>query len=274
MASPHSLLRNVLRLNGLSCLVFGGLLATLPADVAAFLGQTPELLLRLVGFGLLANGAHLLLVSLRKQPSAAEVMWFSLGDLAWWSASLLLFAAGIWVTSPFGIAALLAVALMVASLGLAQIFLLGMRRKGVSAQEHWRAIGRSWMALPLWVKLWLTVLNVVFLAAFSFMPSDIGRITLAAYFASGPLLFAFAFQQGGLTRHMGAAHLLTFAPLLAWLWTAHGTLTAGELRYAIFLAAALILCLAWDVWDIARWLKGEREVIGGRQPRSSALSGG
>ena len=97
-------LKNVLRINAASCIIFGilGILAS--SSVADFFGDPPKWLVQATGAVLTMNGLHLILVSLRKTVKTWEIFYFSLGDLAWWLGSVFLIAANIWIcllyTSP------------------------------------------------------------------------------------------------------------------------------------------------------------------------------
>lgn len=253
----------VLRLNAASCLGFGVLFLTLPGGVSFVLGSVPPAVLVGLGIVLLFNGAHLLFASMRTRPNSAEILWFAMGDMAWWLATLSLIAAGVWITAPAGIAIAFFVALGVAGIGIGQIFHVGVDHSGLPAPEHWRRIGSSWMALPLWVKIWLFALNAAFLLAPIFFPWEAARIVLIAYVASGPLLGAFAVFEGGLTRAIGLAHLVPWVPMLLWLtiWIGSSEAHGLALGYAVFVAAMTAICLVFDVYDLWRWVRGERAII-------------
>ncbi|WP_316015626.1 hypothetical protein [Roseobacter sp. HKCCA0434] len=248
-------LQSVLVANAASCVGFGALFLLWPTGVSGFLGKVPPGVLVLLGIGLIGNGLHLAYAA-KRGAGAAEVLWFSLLDLGWWLGSLGLVASGMWVVRPGGVAACLVVAVCVAALGLVQLFELGRGRAGRSGAAHLRAIGRSWLVLPRWVKVWLWGLNALFLLSPVFLPWAEAQVVLLAYVASGPLLAAFAFVEGGLSRAMGLAHLIPWAPLPVWLagW--------GAQPYAGVLAAAVAICLAFDLYDLARWLRGDRAVMG------------
>ena len=111
----------VLRLNAASCLGFGALFALAPGTVAAFLGSAPALLVLVLGVGLLGNGL-LLVLSARagRVPRRQEVLFFCAGDMGWVAATLVLVAAGLWITAPAGQAVALVVAGMVGWLGFMQ----------------------------------------------------------------------------------------------------------------------------------------------------------
>lgn len=254
----------LLRLNAASCLGFGLVFVAVPEAVAGFLGAAPPGAVLLIGAGLVANGIHLAIAARRPRPSRAEVIWFSAGDMAWWLMSLGLIASGTWVTSPGGIAATAVVAAAVAGLGLGQLWHLGRDATGLGPSAHAARIVASWRGLPGWVKLWLAALNAVFLAAIAFVPSDLARVVLVAYVASGPLLAGFAVLEGGLTRAMGLGHLLPWTPMLVWLLDAlgRGLLSPAQAVYALCLATAVIVCLGFDLADLVRWWRGERAPIG------------
>jgi hypothetical protein len=146
----------------------------------------------------------------------------------------------------------------------------------------WRRIGRSWLGMKTWVKLWLFFLNGVFLAAFAFGYDPLAFWTLAAYGASGPLLVLMMRAQGGLTRLLGIAHLIPWVPLVAYLCGRLGTAALGPrlapatdpglFAYAVVLLAVVVVCLAFDVWDVVRWARGERFVLGSRAAYEAGAS--
>ncbi|GAB4543382.1 MAG: hypothetical protein Tsb0010_19910 [Parvularculaceae bacterium] len=129
-----SRLKTILRLNAASCFGFGALFALAPASVAAFLSDTPApgWLILALGLGLLANGAHLVLAASRAKLRAGEVLHFAIGDFLWVAATIALIVFGVWITTPAGIEAALAVALMVGAFGGLQIVGLQKMRRASS----------------------------------------------------------------------------------------------------------------------------------------------
>jgi len=135
-----------------------------------------------------------------------------------------------------------------------------------------RRIQLSWLSMKPVVKVWLFFLNAVFLAAllFPLQPLTIG--VLVAYVAAGPLLAAFMIRQRGLTRLLGVAHIVPWVPLAGYLLLrlagdaagprlnldTHGALYA----YVLLLLGTVSICLAFDIYDVVRWLRGERFVLG------------
>lgn len=114
-------LATVLRLNALSCFVFGAIFLLQPVGIAAFLGAPPVMLIALLGAALLLNAA-LLWASQHKgrAPRRQEVLFFCMGDFLWVVATLALVAFGLWITASAGQVASLVVAAGVGALGVLQ----------------------------------------------------------------------------------------------------------------------------------------------------------
>lgn len=258
-------LKFVMRLNAASCLTFGLLFALASQTVAAFLCDIPSTVIFALGIVLLGNGAHLIVASRRTKIWEIEVIWFSLGDFSWWLATLALIVANFWITAPLGILVAFIVALVVAGLGVAQLWLFGRHRHGNTNTEHLNAFGASWMALPMWVKIWLIVLNGVFLAAFVYLPDRIAEVTLIAYFATAPLLAGQVGYDAGLRRILALAHLVPWIPLFAWL-----VMNFDGSSYATILTGTLAICLAFDLNDLFLFIKGDRALISSPKSQKTA----
>lgn len=246
-----------MRLNAASCVSFGLLFIVASNAVAMFLGEVPQVVIIALGFGLLGNGAHLIGASGRTEIRAKEVIWFSLGDFTWWLATLALIVADFWITTFWGIIVAVMVATIVAGLGVAQLWILGLYTHGNTDKEHLTAVATSWMAFPLWVKVWLIFLNGVFLTAFAFLPDRVAEVTLVAFFAPAPILAGQVGYDAGLRRILALAHLVPWIPLLAWL-----VITPNPTNYTALLIATVTICLAFDIADLCRFIKGERAVLG------------
>ncbi len=146
----------------------------------------------------------------------------------------------------------------------------------------WKRIGRSWLGMKTWVKVWLFFLNGVFLAAFAFAHDPVAFWTLTAYGASGPLLLVMMRVQGGLTRLLGIAHLIPWLPLVAYLIVRLSTSAFGPqiaaatdptlFAYVAVLLASVGVCLGFDLWDTGRWLAGERFILGSREAYEAGAS--
>lgn len=250
-------LKFVMRLNAASCVLFGLLFIMAPYAVATFLGDAPQIIITVLGFGLLGNGAHLIIASRRAQILENEIIWFSVGDFTWWLATLALVVANIWITTTWGIAVAVIVAVMVASLGVAQLWMLGLHAHGNTSKQHLKAFATSWMAFPLWVKVWLIFLNGVFLAAFALLPDRVAEVTLVAYFATAPLLAGQVGYDAGLRRILALGHLVPWIPLLLWL-----VMIPVTTSYTALLTITVAICLAFDINDLWLFIKGERAIVG------------
>ncbi|MDZ4863799.1 MAG: hypothetical protein SGJ01_10355 [Gemmatimonadota bacterium] len=140
------------------------------------------------------------------------------------------------------------------------------------SRSTFQHIAASWLSLKPWVKCWLFFLNAVFLAAFAFAADPAARWILLAYAASGPLLAWLMVRQRGLTRLLGVAHLVPWAPLLVYIALRLSSELVGPAvtlavepflaGYLYILLACLTVCLALDAWDVVRYLRGERYVLG------------
>lgn len=289
-------LRNVLRLNAVSCLVFGLIFVVNPYQSAAFLGPVPVDLLQVLGVLLCVNGIHLAFASMRQEPSVTEVLYFSAGDVVWFLGSVALVGANCFVTTVGGQVSTILVAIGVLSLGLAQIWLLA-EIKSAGRPEHSapeavqndfvplklgraQAIIVSWVSMKRWIKIWLFALNGLFLAATMFLYDPAANLILAAYVASGALLASIVIWQRGLTRLLGFGHLLPWLPLVAYLGLRLGTEAAGPrispdvspvlFGYISTLLIALVVCLVLDAHDCWRWWRGERYRLGSK---NAAIAG-
>ncbi|WP_156023509.1 hypothetical protein [Sulfitobacter donghicola] len=224
--------------------------------LAEFLGDPPVGLLQMLGAVLVANGIHLVLSSLRQRLNKWEVLYFSFGDLAWWLGAVFLIATQIWITAPLGVMSLFAVSVAVAILGVAQMWFLALYNNQRSNAEHWRAIKNSYWAMPKWVFIWLCFLNVYFLMSLFYWPNPLAVVVLLGFVATGPLLAAQIAFDGGLRRILGLGHLIPWVPLLVWLIAYD-----GKHLYQIGLIILLAICLAFDLFDVWRFWRGDRSVF-------------
>jgi len=151
-----------------------------------------------------------------------------------------------------------------------------------SARQTLARIAASWLSIKRWVKAWLFLLNAIFLFALAFWDTAIARWILAAYAASGPLLAVLMWRQRGLTRFLGVAHLIPWLPLLIYLLLRLTTELAGAqisvatspalAAYLWVLVVAITLCLLWDAYDVVRYLRGQRFVLGSAAAAAAGAS--
>lgn len=117
-------LKNVMRANAISCLVFGALFALQPSLVANFLGgasPAPQSYILILGFLLILNGLHLLWASRVPLPQKELILYFSTGDYLWVIGSIGLIVSRVWITTTGGMLVASAVAVMVGLFGVLQM---------------------------------------------------------------------------------------------------------------------------------------------------------
>jgi hypothetical protein len=117
-------LKNVLRANAASCIIFGLMFLWAPLEIALFLSAdfpAPEIVLFLLGAVLVVNGLHLIWASAQTPPNKLLVLYFSFGDLLWALGSAILLIGSIWVTTIPGVIATILVSTVVATLGVLQV---------------------------------------------------------------------------------------------------------------------------------------------------------
>lgn len=144
------------------------------------------------------------------------------------------------------------------------------------------AIGRSWLSLKLWVKSWLFFLNAVFLAALFLPDTSLRDWVLYTYVAAGVCLLPIMLVQRGLTRLLGLGHLIPWVPLVVYLTLRITSDLAGPaltwsdspfvFGYVVVLLATTLVCLALDVYDLSRWIRGERYVMGSAEAVAAGAS--
>jgi len=140
----------------------------------------------------------------------------------------------------------------------------------------------SWTSMKLWVKAWLFWLNVVLLAAFAFLHDPLAWATLVSLPVTFVLLMGIALYHGGMVRILGLGHLIPWLPLLAYLdFRMTGSLVGPQITYAgdpglfiwtVVLGLTLGVCLALDFYDVVRWQRGERFVLGSKAAHAAGAS--
>lgn len=289
--------RYTLAANAGTCFSFGFLFVFFAPDVAQFLGNDLVLVTRIIGALLIGHGVHLSWAAGFSSLPRELVYYFSAGDVLWFLATLVLLVATNVICTTQGVVASLGVAIVVESLGMAQLWTHAQAtRASVPTSSdpasdqympaHYSrlaAIGTSWLRMKTWIKTWLFGLNGVFLAALLYWPTPLAQIILVAFIASGPFLFAIMIVQRGLTRFLGIAHLLPWIPLLGYLIA---RLTSDHLgpqiapgapgylfEYTLLLISVTTICLALDVYDLVRWFRGDQARIGAPSDLSYAQRG-
>ncbi|MEP0354881.1 hypothetical protein [Paraglaciecola sp.] len=117
-------LKNIMRANATSCLVFGGLFAMQANMVAEFLGgdsPAPQLYVLILGWLLILNGIHLFWESRTLVPKKSLILYFSIGDYLWVAGSATLILSGLWITTTAGVIVASVIALIVGMFGVLQM---------------------------------------------------------------------------------------------------------------------------------------------------------
>ena len=88
--------------------------------------------------------------------------------------------------------------------------------------------------------------------------------------------------MGGLNRLLGIGHLIPWLPLLTYIdLRLIGDIAGPRIdavsqpamfAWALLLGVTLTICLAFDAWDVVRWLRGERYVLGSDQAYRAGAS--
>jgi hypothetical protein len=137
----------------------------------------------------------------------------------------------------------------------------------------WISIAKSWLSLKTWVKLWLFVLNIVFLISVFFLDEPVGFWIFVAYIVSGMFLFVILGIQRGLTRLLGLGHLVPGIPLIIYLVMQLSKLSDPLLIGYIWLVLLTFgMCLILDILDVIRWFLGERYVMGSNEAYQAGAS--
>ncbi|MEM9603276.1 MAG: hypothetical protein AAGA11_10465 [Pseudomonadota bacterium] len=122
---------------------------------------------------------------------------------------------------------------------------------------------QSVQALPQWVQWWLVVLAVANTLSLCFLRHPSGRLVLAVWVIVLGVNGWLMLQAGGFTRAMAFVHLL-WVPMILWLgrMPRHRTDTGFLRTWLVLLVLVNCISLGFDAVEIARWLAGDRSVIG------------
>lgn len=128
------------------------------------------------------------------------------------------------------------------------------------------AVWRSFLGLPLWVRIWVALLAATNLASLWFLDTAIGFWTAVAFCLVGALNVPMMVIQGGLTRLMSFPHFV-WVPLLIFLYPqlfGPDALEPGSpvQIFGIAVFAMNGISLLFDVYESFIWLRGGREVLG------------
>ena len=130
---------------------------------------------------------------------------------------------------------------------------------------------RSWSSIKPAVMAWLWYLNAIYCIGFFYIPRPEAVWALTSYLAVGPLIVWTIARHRGLTRVSGLIHL-PWAPFALYLGVRLFSNALGpplswrsDAIYYLWLHvvfSSTCICLAFDAWDLMRWRRGERFVLG------------
>ncbi|MEL7280408.1 MAG: hypothetical protein AAFY35_00205 [Pseudomonadota bacterium] len=122
------------------------------------------------------------------------------------------------------------------------------------------AIGTQALWIQIWVG-WLALFNIAALAALLIKRDTRPHgLVIGAAFIANYLLMNWLYNQYGYARILGLAHVLIWTPLVLYLvFALRGPTIRGWIRplTQVFVVSMLV-SLAFDYVDVARWVMGER----------------
>lgn len=114
---------------------------------------------------------------------------------------------------------------------------------------------------PAWVWLWVNFIGAVFVLAIPFAVSRVeARAALLVMALTAPAMIALH-SAVGYSRLLGVVHVVLWTPFVFWLWRRRRFWRARETlsgKWIVLLFATMLVSLAFDYADVARWLMGER----------------
>ncbi len=127
--------------------------------------------------------------------------------------------------------------------------------------EHLAAFAADLAAAPPWVGVWVNFMGIVL--AFS-IPFSLKRVearwALLVMVLSAPAMIALH-AAIGYSRLLGIVHVVLWTPFVVWLWRRRDRWRVKETlsgKWIALVFATMIVSLAFDYADVARWLLGER----------------
>lgn len=127
--------------------------------------------------------------------------------------------------------------------------------------EQFAAFEAYIAAAPLWVQYWLNYMSVVLMLAipFAFFRAE-ARWAVLVVALTVPAMVALHSVMG-YVRLLGVVHVVLWTPFVIYLWRRRDSWRVKETlsgKWIALLFATMIVSLAFDYADVARWLLGER----------------
>lgn len=120
---------------------------------------------------------------------------------------------------------------------------------------------QGFLAMPLWVKLWMAVMVVINgILPFYFIDQVVAQITVFAIFSSGILAF-FIVKAVGFNKFLGLMHATWLPMVYLQIHTLVTTEVTGN--FAIWLITSLIISLislAFDIMDVVQYTKNSNPI--------------
>jgi hypothetical protein len=127
--------------------------------------------------------------------------------------------------------------------------------------EHLAAFEADIATAPLWVQYWLNYMGVVLMLSipFAFVRVE-ARWAVLVVALTVPAMVALHSAMG-YVRLLGVVHVVVWTPFVIYLWRRRDRWRVKETlsgKWIALLFATMIVSLAFDYTDVARWLLSER----------------
>ena len=117
---------------------------------------------------------------------------------------------------------------------------------------------------PQWVQVWVMILGLAILGSVIALlfqrPTRRDAIVIALVMVATVVAMQWLYGQVGYVRLLGIVHVVLWTPLVFYLWRRLGDPEIAALfrQIVIVLIVFLLVSLAFDYVDVARYLLGER----------------
>mgnify|MGYP001292076715 CR=1 FL=1 len=127
--------------------------------------------------------------------------------------------------------------------------------------EQLQAFQADIATAPLWVQYWLAFLSAVLMLAFPFaLVRDEARWAALVVLLTLPAMVALH-SAIGFVRLLGIVHVVLWTPFVIYLWRRRSQWRVKETlsgKWLALLFAMMMVSLAFDYYDVVRWILGER----------------
>ena len=127
--------------------------------------------------------------------------------------------------------------------------------------EALQAFAANLETAPRWVQAWVQFMGVVLMLSVPFAFRRVeARVALVIAAITLPAM-VWLYSKIGFVRLLGVVHVVLWTPFLFWLWRRRQEWRVKETiagKWVVLLFATMVVSLAFDYADVARWLMGER----------------